>query len=141
MSERTYGGLTWEEVKGHALPLDMPYDDLWELMRLLCQGAFCSYCGEDFLYDDHIKSFLVMQEHIKTCPKHPLSAALARIAELEAVAEVAVKYYHTSEALDVTECDCADCDEARYELGQEKLRTALVLDAAFLAAGYLEKKT
>ena len=84
MGERTYGGMTWEEIKGHALPLDMPHDDLWELMRLLCQGAFCSYCGEEFLYDDHIKSFLVMQEHIKTCPKHPLSAALARIEALEA---------------------------------------------------------
>ena len=101
MGERTYGGMTWEEIKGHALPLDMPHDDLWELMRLLCQGAFCSYCGEEFLYDDHIKSFLVMQEHIKTCPKHPLSAALARIealeaevAKLKAVAEAAVKTWH-----------------------------------------------
>ena len=70
-----------------------------------------------------------------------IGALAERMEELEAVAEAAAKYYHTSEALDVTECDCADCDEARYELGQEKLRTALVLDAAFLAAGYLEKKT
>ena len=43
--------------------------------------TYCTYCGTEFLVDDDAGKKVT--EHIKTCTKHPLYQALAKIEELE----------------------------------------------------------
>lgn len=45
----------------------------------------CVYCGHNYGPDDEVPATMakVLENHIAQCPKHPLSAAKKRIAELE----------------------------------------------------------
>ena len=45
----------------------------------------CVYCGHRYGPDDEVPASMadVLKAHIEVCPEHPLSKAMARIAELE----------------------------------------------------------
>jgi len=46
----------------------------------------CVYCGHRYGPDNEVPAAMadVLKAHIEVCPEHPLSKAMARIAELEA---------------------------------------------------------
>ena len=54
----------------------------------LQSGMFinCVYCGHRYGPGQEVAATMreALYEHVKVCPRHPLSAALARVAELEA---------------------------------------------------------
>ena len=54
--------------------------DLWST-----KFVFCTYCGQRYDYDENapVSTEDAIKAHIETCPKHPMSALKARVAELE----------------------------------------------------------
>ena len=83
------GDWTWEQAKTNA-PMStksVQQERDWWILKLQQAGwvdgskTYCVYCGTEFKVDDAAGTKVT--EHIKTCTKHPLYQALARIKELE----------------------------------------------------------